>query len=231
MVAERGWVDAAELARLTGEPQTATVGSWVVDPAALAAAIEALQARVENAGGLGLDLASLDDRQRSLVDRLDGVVIEGGRIRPGAQADPLADHPYLAALRASPLAPPDPVGVDRAELHALYVELASFTAAYLAHQDVEERVVMPALEAAVGVPAVVEIHGRIVGGMPPEELARGLAVMLPAMNVDDRVEMLGGIRQSAPPEAFAGVWSLAGSVLPTADHQALAVRLGVHAAA
>src|SRR5690606_23772326 len=119
VVAERGWVDAAELARLTGEPQAPTVGAWVVDPAALATAVDQLQARVEGAGGLGLDLAALDERQRALVDRLDGMVVEGGGIRPGAQADPLANHPSLAALQDSPLAPPDPTGVDRAELHAL----------------------------------------------------------------------------------------------------------------
>jgi hypothetical protein len=122
-------------------------------------------------------------------------------------------------------------GRRRAELHALYAELASFTGAYLAHQDLEERVVMPALEAAIGVPAVVAVHEAIVGGMPPEELARGLAVMLPAMNVDDRAEMLGGIKSSAPAEAFAQVWGLAGSVLAPADHRAVARRLGVEVAA
>ena len=37
VVAERGWVDAAELVRLTGERRAATVGRrWVVDPALLA---------------------------------------------------------------------------------------------------------------------------------------------------------------------------------------------------
>ena len=38
--------------------------------------------------------------------------------------------------------------------HLLYLELSGFTSAYLAHQIVEERVVMPALEQAVGVEAV-----------------------------------------------------------------------------
>ena len=40
-------------------------------------------------------------------------------------------------------------------MHRLYLELASFTSAYLEHQDVEERVVMPALEAAIGVESTV----------------------------------------------------------------------------
>lgn len=115
----------------------------------------------------------------------------------------------------------------RADVHRLYVELASFTSAYLAHQDVEERVVMPALEAAVGVPAVEAIHQAIVSSIPPDEMARSLAIMLPAMNVDDRAELLGGMQAGAPAEVFAGVWSLAGSVLPAADLSALGRRLGV----
>jgi hypothetical protein len=49
--------------------------------------------------------------------------------------------------------------------------------------------------------------------------------MLPAMNLDDRFEMLAGMRASAPPEAFEGVYGLAGSVLESADFAALSQRL------
>lgn len=116
---------------------------------------------------------------------------------------------------------------QRFELHRIYIELAGFTSAYLAHQDVEERVVMPALEGAIGVDAVVGIHLAIVGSIPPDEMARALAVMLPAMNVDDRTELLGGIQASAPAPVFDGVWRLAGSVLRPSDHAAVANRLGL----
>lgn len=109
----------------------------------------------------------------------------------------------------------------------LYVELGSFTAAYLLHQDLEERVVMPALEAAIGVEAVIGIHGSIIASIPPEELMRTLAVMFPAMNVEDRTEMLGGMQVTAPPEAFAGVVSLLRSVLPAHEANAVTARLGV----
>ena len=54
---------------------------------------------------------------------------------------------------------------------ALYLELASFTSAYLEHQDVEERVVMPALEAAIGLESTVAIHQAIIGSIPPDEMA------------------------------------------------------------
>lgn len=113
----------------------------------------------------------------------------------------------------------------RAGLHHLYLELCDFTGAYLRHQDMEERVVMPALESAIGIDEVLAINGAIIASIPPEEMTRSLAVMLPAMNLDDRAEMLGGMRAGAPAEVFAGVWSLAGSVLEPADLAALARRL------
>lgn len=118
--------------------------------------------------------------------------------------------------------------VDRRHTsYRLYVELASFTGAYLAHQDVEERVVMPALEAAVGVEACLGLHQAIVGSIPPDEMAQSLAFMIPAMNVEDRTELLGGMQAGAPPEVFEQVLGLVRSVLPAAEHKELARRLGV----
>jgi hypothetical protein len=115
----------------------------------------------------------------------------------------------------------------RVRLHQLYLEMASFTSVYLPHQDVEERVVMPTLEREVGVEAVIGMHGAIVGSIPPDEMARTLALMFPAMNVDDRTDVLGGLQHNAPAEVFAGVWSLAGSVVPAAEHAEVGARLGV----
>ena len=114
----------------------------------------------------------------------------------------------------------------RDRVHGLYMELASFTSSYLDHQDFEERVVMPALDAALGVEGVAAVNGAIIGSIPPDEMARGMAVMLPAMNVDDRTELLGGMQANAPAEVFEGVWGLATSVLAPADVAALATRLG-----
>jgi hypothetical protein len=121
----------------------------------------------------------------------------------------------------------DDTVASRATAHRLYLELASFTSAYLAHQDLEERVVMPALERAVGVDAVVALNQQIVGSIPPDEMAASLAVMLPALNIDDRAELLGAMRANAPAEVFAGVWGLAGSVLASSDFSAVAARLGI----
>jgi selenocysteine-specific elongation factor len=119
VVAERGWVTADDLERMTGERREPTVGRWVVAPPALEAALAELAAAVEGAGPLGVDRAGLTDRQRAVLPLLEGVVVEGGRIRAEAVGDPLAGHPFVAALEASPFSPPDPLGVNRAELAEL----------------------------------------------------------------------------------------------------------------
>jgi hypothetical protein len=49
------------------------------------------------------------------------------------------------------------------------------------------------------------------------------------MNIEDRVEMLGGMQVGMPAEAFAGVWGLVGSVLTPCEYLALGNRLGIPA--
>jgi hypothetical protein len=113
----------------------------------------------------------------------------------------------------------------RASLHELYLSLADFTAIYLEHQRVEERVVMPALVAHFGVDACVEANMRIVAAIAPDALAWGLAKALPVMNADERFEMVAGIRATAPADAFAGVVAFTGEVLDPEDHAQLVARL------
>ncbi len=111
--------------------------------------------------------------------------------------------------------------------HEVYLELASFVSAYLSHQDLEERVVMPTLAEVMTPLQILEVHQTIIGSIPPAEMAEALALMIPAMNVDDRTELLGGMRAGAPADVFAGVWGLVGSVLAPADVAAVAARLGL----
>lgn len=109
----------------------------------------------------------------------------------------------------------------------LHLELAGFTSAYLLHQDLEEREIMPVLERRLGVEAIVAMHDAIVSAIPPDELARLLAFMLPAMNVLDRVEMLAGIRAAAPAPAFDAMVGLARSVLRPDEFTPVAERLAI----
>src|SRR5581483_11593419 len=96
-------------------------GHWVVDPSALQAAGEQLHTKIEAAGAMGLDVATLDDRERGVLTTLEGVVVIGGRVQSAGADDPLADHPFVAQLSASLFSPPSAadLGVDRGELREL----------------------------------------------------------------------------------------------------------------
>jgi len=115
----------------------------------------------------------------------------------------------------------------RAAVHSLYLELASFTSAYLDHQHFEERTCMYALADAMSVDELADIEHQIIASIPPEDMASSLSVMFPAMNVDDRVEMLVGMREGAPLKVFAGVCALAESVLTPEAWKATATRLAL----
>jgi hypothetical protein len=88
-------------------------------------------------------------------------------------------------------------------LHRLYLELAAFAATYLEHLDTEERDVMPALNAAMSRDELMRLTDALRGSIPPPEMCRFMQSMLPAMNVSERADMLGGMSQ-APPE----IWEL-----------------------
>ena len=136
------------------------------------------------------------------------------------------DHAFLDATIHG-IAKASKQAVTRVERHEVYLELGAFVSAYLRHQDVEEREVQPALLATVGPQVLFETEQALVASIPPADMATSLSIMLPAMNVDDRAEMLGGMRAGAPAEVFAGVRALAGSVLAPADLTALDHRLGL----
>lgn len=137
------------------------------------------------------------------------------------------DASFNAVVEAAHAGRRAAVGDQRRIAHYAYMELASFTGGYLEHQALEEQVIMPLLEQAAGVEALMGIHGAIIASIPPDELARELTLMLPAMNVEDRAELLGGVRATAPEPAFQAILGLARSVLAPADFAAVATRLGV----
>jgi selenocysteine-specific elongation factor len=119
VVAERGWVTAAEVAELTGEAVEPMIGDWLTTPEALAAMRDDLIARVDAAAPAGLDVALLDDRERVVLATIDTLMIDAGTVRLVSAADPVADHPFLSDLLAGGFAPPAPDDVDRATLREL----------------------------------------------------------------------------------------------------------------
>jgi selenocysteine-specific elongation factor len=120
VVAERGWIGVDRLALLTGERVEPTLGRWVASPEALEAAVAHVRAQLAEAGPLGLDLATLDERERAVAGTLDEVVVDAGRLIAADAVDPLAGHPWLDALAAEPFTPPPPPpDLNRAEIREL----------------------------------------------------------------------------------------------------------------
>ncbi len=120
VITERGWVDVDRLALLTGEARPPTLGRWVVDPDRLRADRERIEATMIAAGPLGLDLATLDDRDRAVAETLDDVVVDAGRVVHVDSIDPLDGHPWLDELAAEPFTPPDPpADIGRNEMREL----------------------------------------------------------------------------------------------------------------
>lgn len=119
VIKERGWVEATELERLTGKKLPSDVGKWVVEPSVLRETLERIREEVALSGPLGLDLSQLDERDRAAAELLEDLKSSGGRLLAADSLDSLSDHPFVEKLNELLFAPPDPEGVDRAELREL----------------------------------------------------------------------------------------------------------------
>lgn len=116
--------------------------------------------------------------------------------------------------------PGDPEG--RAPwLDALYAALGRFVAESLAHMDREERENNALLWAAYTDAELEALEGALVAQIPPDAMAGFLAWMIPAMRHPERVAMVREMRDGAPPEAVAGVLTVADARLPAGEARAL----------
>lgn len=104
-------------------------------------------------------------------------------------------------------------GSDRiAAGRLLYLAFTQFVGEDLVHMHEEETVTLPLLWSLFSDAELMAMEGRIVGSMPPEELAGGLAIMVPAMSPQERLAFLSFARSGAPADAFAAM--LQGFVRP-----------------
>jgi len=134
----------------------------------------------------------------------------------------------IAGLRDLVTALIDASPADRpAVAHRLYLELTRFTAAYLEHQLCEEQRVMPALCGAVDGADLEALHITLKQSIAPDVMAGIMLVMLPAINVDERAGMLGGMSM-APPEVWAVFRDAAQAALTPAQYAVVAERIGLN---
>jgi hypothetical protein len=110
--------------------------------------------------------------------------------------------------------------------HSLYLQFSRFLAEDLLHMAEEETSTLALLHRHFTDAELQEIEGRIVADHPPEKLMGTLSLMIPGMNLPERVEFLRGIKASAPPEAFeAIVENAAKPSLPSSEWDLLRAQL------
>lgn len=89
----------------------------------------------------------------------------------------------------------------------LYVMFDLFVQDNLVHMRYEEDHHNAVLWSAYSDEEILAIEHALVAAIPPEKKALYLHSMLPAVPTRDRVKLLGGLRASVPPQAFAGIYA------------------------
>jgi len=130
----------------------------------------------------------------------------------------------LAALLDQTLAaePEQAIGLGAA-LHQAY---STFLGEYLRHMSIEETEANECLWNAYSDEELGEIRGRLQASIPPERFAQWFALMVPAMNLSERVGVLTGMKLVVPPEAFETMCAIARSSLSDGEWQEVSSRLG-----
>jgi hypothetical protein len=109
----------------------------------------------------------------------------------------------------------------------LYRMLALFAAKYLGHMEVEEGAVMGALRDAMSIRELFEVDMALRAEVAPPTMCAFISVMVPAMNLEERTNMLGGMQAGAPAEIFEVFRAAAEAALSPSDYQTVAARLGL----
>lgn len=87
----------------------------------------------------------------------------------------------------------------------LYLAFTRYVGEDMAHMAHEEEVVWPQLCALFTDAELIEMELKIIGSLAPEDTMSFMQLMIPAMNRSERVMLLSGMKQGAPPEVYAAV--------------------------
>ncbi|MGE0311361.1 MAG: hemerythrin domain-containing protein [Lautropia sp.] len=113
-----------------------------------------------------------------------------------------------------------------AALHRFHLDAADFTATYLRHLRFEEGEVMPALNRAMDVDALARLTQRIRASVAPSDMVVFFRYMVPSMNLDERVDLLGAMLRTVPSDVFERLRRVAQDRLSAADYAVVARRAG-----
>lgn len=110
----------------------------------------------------------------------------------------------------------------------LYLGFTAFIAHDLEHMHEEETIANPMLQLMFTDHELEGIEMNIIADLPPEKVIAYMRLMIPASNPDERASLLGGIKASAPPEAFNAVIDFAARpTLSAKDFADLSRRIGI----
>ncbi len=88
--------------------------------------------------------------------------------------------------------------------HAMNV----YASQHLEHMNEEETLANAALWQVHGDEQLQQLTGTIQATIAPERMAQWMALMLPALNVHERIGIMGAMKANAPPEVFESMMHL-----------------------
>lgn len=156
-------------------------------------------------------------------------------VAPGVVEALERDHREVVASLGELHALMDAIGsaapAERQELgYRLYMAFTRFMADDFRHMEREEAEANPALWQHMTDADLVDIHGALVGSIPPPRFVDWMRLYLPAIDPAERIKVLSGLRANAPEPVFLHILEMAAKpTLPAADWQKLAEGLGVSA--
>ena len=108
----------------------------------------------------------------------------------------------------------------------LYGMFNTYIGDYLGHLDREDEELEQALWDHFTDQELADIDHKLMGSMPPERMPVWMPVICNSWNASELTAILVGAKQSAPPEAFAGLLKMAEQATPPATWETVRRALG-----
>jgi len=108
-----------------------------------------------------------------------------------------------------------------------YRAWSRFMAFYFTHINREEEEIMPALWKLCTVEELAEMHRLMITNQTQEELLEDFKMILPNVNLDERVEILGQVQVTMSTEVYERLVKVAERILEPNDWANLKIKLGL----
>jgi len=98
---------------------------------------------------------------------------------------------------------------------------------YIVHMNREETELVPLMREHFSNEQMAAMRGAIIGQLPPDRFMAILGWMLPALNVGELTEFLGGVRRGAPPQVFQAMTNVCAAKVEPTRWKAVKLRVGL----